>query len=71
MSYMNTRSWSKQKVSAKKSTGKQTTLNFDKDIAILEAGVTNADADICGMTNRDSSLNDPSGASKVRGWKKS
>ena len=60
---MNTRSWSVQKVSTRKSTGKQTTLNFDKDIAILEAGVTNADANICGMTNRDSSSNDPSGAS--------
>ena len=58
---MNTRSSSRQKVSAKKSTGKQTTLNFDKDIAILEARVTNAD--ICGMTNRDSSSIDHSDAS--------
>ena len=62
-SYMNTRSSSRQKVSAKKSTGKQTTLNFDKNIDILEPRVTNADKDICGMTNRDSSSNDPFGAS--------
>ena len=61
-SYMNTRSSSRQKVSAK-STGKQTTLNFDKDIDILEPRVTNADKDICGMTNRDSSSNDRSGTS--------
>ena len=54
---MNTRSSSRQKVSAKKSTGKQTTLNFDKDIDILEPRVTNADKDTCGMTNRDSSSN--------------
>ena len=36
-SYMNTRSSSREKVSTDKSTGKQTTLNFDKDIDILEA----------------------------------
>ena len=60
---MNTRSSSRQKVSTKKSTGKQTTLNFDKDIDILEPRVTIADKGICGMTNRDSSSNDPAGAS--------
>ena len=60
---MNTRSSSRQKVSTKKSTGKQTKLNFDKNIYILEPRVTQADKDICGMTNRDSSSNDPSGAS--------
>ena len=54
---MNTRSSSRQKVSAKKSTGKQTTLNFDKDIDILEPRVTNADKDTYGMMNRDSSSN--------------
>ena len=56
---MNTR----QEVSAKKSTGKQTTLNFDKGIDILEPRETNVDKDLCRMTNRDSSSNDPSGAS--------
>ena len=62
-SYMKNRSSFRQKESAETSTGKQTTLNFDKDIAILETRVKNANADICGMTDRDSSSDDPSGAS--------